>query len=120
VSDELSKALARIEEARKNRATVLDLSFLGLTKLPEFVDQLIQLQELYLYNNQLTTLPESIGQLTQLQELNLADNQLRALPESLCNLKSLKKLYLHGNRALGLPAEVLGPTWEDVMTGKSS
>jgi internalin A len=114
----------------------LDLSDLGLTKLPESIAQLSQLQILYLDGNQLTVLPESVTQLSLLEELSLTDNQLTTLPESVAQLSLLEVLYLdgnqltmlpealrkltrleelflHGNEALGLPAEVLGSTWRE-------
>jgi internalin A len=82
---------ARIEEARKSKATELDLSGERLSQLPEALGQLSQLQWLYLHGNQLTTVPETFQHLT-----------------------SLRDLYLHGNEALGLPVEVLGPTRQDM------
>src|ERR1044071_9031884 len=88
--NKLPNLSALIEEAQRNRAAKLDLSGRGLTKIPE-----------------------SIGKLTQLQRLYLDNNQLTSLPESLRHLRSLERLYLHENNALGLPAEVLGPTWQD-------
>ncbi len=114
-ASQFSVALTRIEQARKTRATELNLSGLGLTELPELLGQLTQLQRLGLAGNQLTALPESLGQLTQLRELDLSKNQLTALPESLRQLKSLERLFLHGNNALTIPAGVLGPTFADVV-----
>jgi internalin A len=129
---------ARIEEARKSKATKLDLSGERLSQLPEALGQLIQLQELALFDNQLTAVSEVLGGLTQLQKLslagnqltavsevlvqltrlqvlNLASNRLTAIPEALRHLTSLQEFYLHGNTALGLPLEVLGPTIRDVV-----
>ncbi|MBA3805221.1 MAG: TIR domain-containing protein [Acidobacteria bacterium] len=132
----MSLAEARIQEARKNRATSLDLSNLDLTELPKSVTQLSQLGMLYLDRNQLTMLPESVLQLSKLWELSLSNNQLKMLPESVAQLSQLttlyldgnqlttlpealqkltqlEQLYLHENEALGLPAEVLGPAWRE-------
>ena len=75
--------------------------------------------ELYLGSFGLTKVPESLRQLTQLQLLDLSYNQLMALPESLQNLAALEQLYLHGNEPLGLPAEVLGPAGLDVAMGRA-
>lgn len=137
--DPKSRAEARIQEALKNRETVLDLSGLGLTEVPESVAKVSQLQALYLDDNQLTTLPESvvrlsrlqvlglsnnrlttlsksIARLSQLRELHLDTNRLAVLPEALRKLTRLERLYLHGNEALGLPQEVMGPSWLDYST----
>jgi internalin A len=98
---------ARIEEARKSKATELDLSGEGLSQLPEALGQLSQLQELNLFNNQLTAVPEALGQLSQLQLLNLSYNQLTAVPEALGQLSQLQQLYLDGNQLTAVP-EALG------------
>jgi internalin A len=125
-TDPTSLAEARIWEARKNRATVLNLTRLDLTELPESIAQLSQLRVLYLNHNQLRTLPESIAQLSQLQVLylnynklttlsesvtqlsqlgilSLSDNQLTTLPESIAQLSQLRLLYLDGNQLTTLP-----------------
>ncbi|HST52411.1 MAG TPA: COR domain-containing protein [Pyrinomonadaceae bacterium] len=112
-TDPMSPAEARIQEARRNHATSLDLSGMNLTELPESITQLSQLQMLSLDDNQLTTLPESITRLSRLQRLSLDNNQLTTLPESLRELKGLERLYLHRNESLGIPAEVLGPSWTE-------
>lgn len=137
-SDKASTIIDRIEEARKNNSTLLDLSYDQLTALPESICQLTQLQILDLSDNQLTAVPESISQLTQLQILNLSGNQLTGVPESISQLTQLqylnlsgnqliklpeslrklgllKALFLHGNDALGLPPELLGPTQQDIL-----
>ncbi|NQT11301.1 MAG: hypothetical protein HQ582_01040, partial [Planctomycetes bacterium] len=72
--------------------------------------------DLHLSGTALTELPESLGRLTQLRALELGGNQLTALPKELRHLARLERLYLHGNPKLGLPPEILGPTWEDVLT----
>ena len=61
------QAEERIERARREKATTLDLSGIRLTELPNSLGQLTQLQSLDVSGNQLTTLPEWLGQLTQLQ-----------------------------------------------------
>jgi internalin A len=101
-----SPADVRIQEARNERATSLDLSYLSLTELPESVAQLSQLKVLYLDGNQLTTLPESVAQLSQLQGLSLSGNQLTTLPEVVAQLSQLKELYLNDNQLTTLPESV--------------
>jgi internalin A len=97
----------------------IDLHGNQLTSIPESLGRLTQLQMLYLSDNQLASAPESLGQLTQLQTLVLSDNRLTSIPECLRRLTKLKELYLHGNDVLGLPAEVLGPTWQEVLTKRA-
>ncbi|MSQ13168.1 MAG: leucine-rich repeat domain-containing protein [Dehalococcoidia bacterium] len=101
-----AEALARIERARREKATELG----GLTALPDAIGQLAQLRALRVSNNKLAALPDALGQLTQLRDLYVSNNNLAKLPESLKKLTSLRELYLHGNDRLGIPREVLGPT----------
>lgn len=105
-TDSTSLAEARIQEARKHRPDILDLSGLGLTEVPESVTQLSKLRRLSLAGNQLTIVPEFIGQLSQLDWLFLEDNQLTALPESIGHLSQLEWLFLEGNLLTTLPESV--------------
>lgn len=99
----------------------LDLSNKQLTKLPSYVLNLNNLEELNVSSNQLTGalpaeiknlkklkilnlsnnlmtgVPAEVGQLANLEILNLANNQLTGLPYELGNLKNLKTLDLSGN-----------------------
>ncbi len=101
--------------------TVLDLSNQGLTKVPEYIFNMTNLQELNISNNQLTGaiqsqigqlkklkvlnasnnlmtgVPAEVGQLTNLQILDLSNNQLTGLPNELANLKNLKIFNISGN-----------------------
>jgi GTPase SAR1 family protein len=101
------KAEKKIEEALRCGATELNLFNMKLTKLPESLGGLAQLQWLDLSTNQLMTLPESMGNLTQLHWLNLSRNRLTAIPKSFSNLMQLQSLYLSSNQLTVLP-ESLG------------
>jgi internalin A len=113
-----------------------------LTELPESIDRLTRLRDLYLDANKLTVLPWSIGQLAELRHIGLSSNRLSEVPDStgrlnklkmldlsgnrlpslplfLKDLASLEQLYLHGNEGLGLPAEVMGPSFSDVVNDKA-
>jgi internalin A len=107
IEDGHAEAERRIQAALESGNTILDLSGLELSSLPESLGQLTQLQELYAFSNQLSSLPESLGQLTQLQELYAFSNQLSSLPESLGQLTQLQELYAFSNQLSSLP-ESLG------------
>ncbi|MDD5341110.1 MAG: leucine-rich repeat domain-containing protein [Patescibacteria group bacterium] len=101
--------------------TVLDLSNQGFTKVPDYVFNMTNLQELNISNNQITGaiqsqigqlkklkilnasnnlmtgVPAEVGQLTNLQILDLSNNQLTGLPNELGNLKNLKTFNISGN-----------------------
>ena len=96
-------ARARIEEARKSKATSLDVHGLGLTELPASIGQLPQLLRLHISDNQLEALPETISELTQLQILDASRNRLEALPDSIGELTQLNRLDLASNRLTSLP-----------------
>jgi internalin A len=96
----------RVLEALASRATELDLSWLGLTALPESIGELRDVQSLRLSENRLEALPESICQLSQLKSLRLWGNRLRALPESIGQLKRLELLDISRNKLTALPESV--------------
>lgn len=97
------EAERRIEAARQEESTTLDLSEMGLAEVPEAIASLAQLKSLNLSGNQLTELPESIASLAQLQSLELSDNQLTELPPPILSLTQLKTLNLTKNQLTGLP-----------------
>lgn len=86
-------------------ASKLDLSHLGLKRLPHDFGSLQALEELYVHGNNLKTLPESINNLTKLKVLNASSNILENIPE-IGNLKSLEKLVLLDNRLTDLPKSI--------------
>lgn len=100
---------------------ILDLSNQELEKIPDYVFENTNLEELDISgnkisgaiqsqirelknlkildasNNEMTGLPAEIGQLLNLETLNISNNQLTGLPNELGNLKNLKILNISGN-----------------------
>jgi len=89
-----------------NHIIGLTIADKGLTFLPQSINQLSFLQNLYLPNNNLTELPASIGQLEYLEELILPDNALKSLPESIGELTNLMILHLENNDLTTLPETI--------------
>ena len=76
---------------RKGWFGELDLSGRQLSKVPEAVTYLKDLEILELDRNILTELPTSINKLKNLTRLYLNENQLTYLPDSIGDLKELRK-----------------------------
>jgi len=77
--------------------------------IPPEIGNLINLQELYLYNNKLIgEIPSEIGNLTNLTDLYLYYNELTGeIPSEIGNLTNLTDLYLHYNELTGeIPSEI--------------
>ena len=92
-----------IEEARRTGALELSLQAKGLTRLPESLGLLTELQDLRLGFNRLTVLPDWMGQLKKLRSLSLLGNHLTALPEEIVQLTQLQTLDLNKNQLTVLP-----------------
>ena len=90
--------------------TRLDLSNSGLTgSIPMEIGDLINLEILYLDENQLTgEIPSEIGNLINLSKLNLSYNSLTgSIPTEIGNLINLERLHLHENQLTGeIPSEI--------------
>jgi internalin A len=101
-----SKAILKISEARKAKATVLDLSGLDLTSVPDELWELTQLEELDIGKNNLKALPQQIGRLARLTKVILDYNNLDTLPESIGTLTKLVILSAIKNRITKLPKSI--------------
>jgi len=88
---------------------VVQLNLFGknISLLPENIDNLTKLQELYLGDNNISSLPESIGDLIELRILDIGGNQLTSLPTSIGNLTNLTKLALALNQLQELPEAII-------------
>ena len=78
-------------------------------EIPSELGDLANLEELYLWGNQLTgEIPAELGSLANLTGLSLSGNELTGeIPSELGDLANLKELYLQGNQLTGeIPAEL--------------
>jgi len=107
--EELDIASYEIAQQRISRAihaTKLDLSGLGLTKIPSEIGQLQSLIFLDVSNNNLNNLPSEIWKLNNLRCLKLNDNNLIILPPEIGKLRNLCSLDLRNNQLQSLPIEL--------------
>ena len=86
----------RIALCKKEKSTVLDLSELGLSSIPEEVGELVWLEKLDLDNNQIQIL-QGLDKLAQLSELSLQNNQIQTI-QGLDKLAQLSRLSLSNNQ----------------------
>src|SRR6056300_206629 len=77
-----------------------------LTRIPEFVYQMKNLQELYLNDNKFTTLPKKIGQLQNLRAIYLGNNKISKLPPEIGRLKNLQEIEIVNNKLSTLTPEI--------------
>lgn len=68
-----------------------------LEGLPEEIESLQELSELYLSGNKLTALPHSFPGLSRLKRLNLDDNKFSQFPDLIQQMPQLKHLSIDGN-----------------------
>jgi internalin A len=90
----LEEARRRIREARETGAKKLDLSSLGLEKVPEEIGELEELEKVDLGGNRLSTIPPAVCRLRNLKTLSLYGNPIRKLPGELARLERLEYLGL--------------------------
>lgn len=101
------EALSRIQKVKEKNATQLDLSKLGLKKIPEEVFELTQLEELDLYDNRLVKFPSSIAKLKSLKKLLASKNPIKNIPSFVTlNLKKLEVLKLDNAKVEVIPNSI--------------
>ena len=109
-SDQPVKEWYGVKTNTRNQVVGLDLDNNNLTGyIPETIDELTNLEYLYLYVNQLTgELPATLGNLKNLTSIYMQGNQLSGnIPESIGNLTNLKTLHIYNNNFTGeLPASM--------------
>lgn len=75
---------------------VLMIKYSSLKELtPNVLKKLINLQELYLSNNDLEQLPKEIGELKYLTYLDIQGNGIKEFPKEMTQLKKLKEIRIN-------------------------
>jgi len=94
----------------------LDISYNKFKFFPNSVDNLVNLNELYLMGNRLSTIPDTIGKLVQLVLLDLSFNDFLVIQQGVFGaLKSLKTIHLQNNRLSRIPSDIFShPTLREV------
>ena len=97
------EAEKRITKAYKLGTLELDISNLQLTNIPTQIDQLSQLQYLYLNDNQIVEIPDTIAKLLQLKRLHLNNNKIVEIPGEITQLSQLETLDFDNNKIVKIP-----------------
>jgi len=93
---------------KNSHVKALNLSNWEISKVPDSIGNLIELNHLILKDNNLKNIPESISLLKNLETLELGNCQISSLPDSFSNLKKLKKLTIERNFKLNsIPNAIL-------------
>lgn len=77
-----------------------------LTKVPDDIGNLVNLEVLILSNNSLKKLPPAIGELKKLRILDLDENKIEVLPYEIGELSSLSKLTVNNNKLTTIPKSI--------------
>uniref|UniRef100_A0A8C7LM58 Erbb2 interacting protein n=1 Tax=Oncorhynchus kisutch TaxID=8019 RepID=A0A8C7LM58_ONCKI len=84
----------------------LDLGSNEFTEVPEVLEQLTGIKELWMDGNRLTFLPGMLGTLKQLSYLDVSKNNLEMVDEQICGCESLQDLLLSNNALTQLPGSI--------------
>jgi internalin A len=98
------EAIRRITENLKSRPMELDLSNLGLRKVPDELKRLSSLRSLDISGNPLTQIPAWFSEMTSLQRLTLGGGRLGKLPEQIKSLLKLRHLSCVNSRLTSIPS----------------
>jgi SpoVK/Ycf46/Vps4 family AAA+-type ATPase len=85
---------------------ILNVSENNLTELPDLLKDSKYIESLDLSYNKFTTLPNVVSRLSTLRTLNLRGNAITQLPETIKNLSMLHTLDISRNRLTALPKNI--------------
>ncbi|MGA7178512.1 MAG: leucine-rich repeat domain-containing protein [Thiobacillaceae bacterium] len=100
----MDEAIRRIEDARENNHSELDLSYLSLREVPEALASISSLTWVNLGYNLLEQLPSWFSNFPDLKGVDLSSNGFKEIPAVLKQLPSLYSLDFGGNAIELLPA----------------
>lgn len=82
---------------------LLNISDTTLKQLPSEISNLIHLQTLLLYGNEIATIPDTISRLEKLKVLDVSRNKLQSVPDTITQLNNLSTINLSNNQLTTFP-----------------
>uniref|UniRef100_A0A7N6C1C9 PDZ domain-containing protein n=1 Tax=Anabas testudineus TaxID=64144 RepID=A0A7N6C1C9_ANATE len=98
---EINKSMQKLTQLER-----LDLGSNEFAEVPEVLEQLTGLKELWMDGNKLTFLPGMLGMLKQLVYLDVSKNTLEMVDEQICGCDNLQDLLLSNNALTQLPSSI--------------
>jgi len=89
------------------RLQYLDLRNNEVNKVPNTINNLLELRDLYLASNQIRDLPKNVYTLENLRVLDVEGNQIKNISNDIDQLLRLNNLYLGYNQIRKLPEELI-------------
>jgi hypothetical protein len=105
VKEEL-EYLMEVSGGALEEETWLEMENGGLTSIPDFIDRLTNIKELYLRNNYISHIGSDLAECRKLEVVHLSNNSIVELSSEFIDLHSINKLYLNNNLIRELPAGI--------------
>jgi internalin A len=102
----LQQALLKIQRAKEENSTWLELDDLDSPEIPKELGQLTHLEDLFARTPSVTKIPAEIGSLTNLKRLFLGYTQIDTLPKEIAQLSNLELLDISDTNFTELPTEI--------------
>ncbi len=71
---------------------------IGLTGIPDCMQELTDLEKIFIGSNSFDVLPDVFGNMKNLEVLDISENNLKTIPPSVFQLTGLKKIFIGGNQ----------------------
>jgi internalin A len=97
--------ISKIRQVKEQEHTTLNLSSSRLTRLPDEVFDLTNVEVIILDGNQLKTIPREVAHLPKLRELYARYNSITSVPPEIGKLQRLEIINFYHNKLFELPEE---------------
>jgi hypothetical protein len=115
-----TEAIRRINDAKREGKTDLEITHLKLERLPKELFTLSSLKVLIAHNNRLRSLPRELFSLKSLERLFLEYNDLTEIPPEIATLPNLRVLSLNGNQLTALTEALFETRLKELYLARNS